>query len=725
MNLAILVVHDKWQEFDSAWNELMAGTGPLDPLLTALKIAGEKKRISRCMPQLREHVHALIAGGRSGDAARIMGAALVAGASASELGASLGEVAAQAWSTQSWWPAYSALSGLGDPSRDLRKAWLAFDRLRSFQPGSLVYHPGGWGTGEILDVREASRELLVRFQNGRRDTFPMSGAIDIFEPLPEEDLRARYFRDPEGLTKALKKDPLEGLRAVVERYNGRTTLAALKNALAQIGIDGSAWSAWWRKARKEAEGSPWFRVTGAGTRAEIRMLVEASDPAQELRRQLQTLGSLEAVLARASDQLGAGGADEAMKTMLVELLARMAEDAEEPAELRVGAWLLIREQSGESPAPLLDLLRAYAAEPAPADAAQAPALWALFARLRTSRDQERAIGLLPELFGEDWADVAVRNLQFAPAGMVRILIDQLLAGKKHAELAEHYRELLSRPLRAPAVLIGLAKVAESGKLRGEWPSPVQRAQALLTLAAQLWSERRADPTTGRVHTRIVELLAGGREPLLERLLEDADRAALRSVQLLCQRGVEEAIENLLMVLASRGGVGSHGEAPPFWESDAIWTTRSGLARIAAELKELKEVKVPANEAAIGRAVALGDISENAEWEAAIEEQRNLAERVRSLEGDLRRAALLEDATLPEDTVAPGTRVRYRNTSSGEETTLTLLGPWDTEGRDDVISYRAPLAQGLLGLHTGQIAKVTLPAGEIEVEILQIRTADID
>lgn len=725
MNLAILVVHDKWQEFDSAWNELMVGEEPLEPLLTALKIAGEKKRISRCMPQVREHVQGLIEAGRQGDAARIMGAALVAGGSPSELGASLPEVASAAWGKESWWPGYSALTGLGDPARDLRKSWVSFDKLRTFQPGSLVYHPGGWGTGEILEVREESRELLVRFQNGRRDTFPMSGAIDIFDYLPEEDLRARHFRDPEGSTKALKKEPLEGLRAVVERYNGRTTLASLKNALAQVGIDGSAWSAWWRKARKEAEGSPWFRVTGAGTRAEIRLLVEASDPAQELHKQLQNLGSLEAVLARASDQLGTGGADEAMKAMLVALLAKMAQDTEEPAELRVGAWLLIREQQGTSPEPLLDLLRAYAAEPDPADTTQPPALWALFSRLRTSRDQERAIGLLPELFGEDWAEVAVQHLQFAPAGMVRILIDQLLAAKKHSLLADHYRELLARPLRAPAVLIGLAKVAESGKLEGDWPSPVQRAQALLILAAQLWSERRADPTAGRVHTRMVELLTGGREPLLERLLEDADRGALRSIQLICQRGVEEAIDNLVMVLSSRHGAGGQGEGAAFWDSDSIWTTRAGLARIASELKELKEVKVPANEAAIGRAVALGDISENAEWEAAIEEQRNLAERVRNLEGDIRKAALLEDATLPENTVAPGTRVRYRNTSSGETLTLTLLGPWDTEGREDVISYRAPLAQGLLGLHKGQVAKVALPAGEIEVEVLQILTADID
>lgn len=725
MNLAILVAHDKWQEFDSAWNELMSGEGPLEPLLTALKIAGDKKRISRCMPLVREHVQALIEAERYADAARVMGATLLAGGSHSELGGSLPAVAEQAWSGESWWPGYSQLTGITDPARDLRKAWVAFDKLRSFQPGSLIYHPGGWGSGEILEVREAAHELVVRFHSGRKDTFPMSGAIDIFEPLPEADLRARYFRDPEGTIKALKQDPLQGLRAVIERYNGRTTLAALKNALAQVGIDGSAWSAWWRKARKLAEGSAWFRVTGAGARAEVRLLLEASDPAQELKKQLDSLGSLEAVLARATDQLGTGGADEAMKAMLVELLARHAEDAEEPADLRVAAWLVIREQSGESPAPLREFLAALAAEPPPGDPTEAPALWRLFGHLRTTRDQERALTVLPELYGEAWIDEAVRNLQFAPAGMVRLLVDQLLLAKRHAELADHYRELLARPLRAPAVLIALAKVAESGKLEGDWPPPVQRAQALLTLAAQLWSERRSDPTSGRVHTRVVELLTGGRTALLERLLHDADRASLRSIQLIVQRGVEESIENLVVTLASRAGVGAEQHGFAFWDSDAIWTTRAGLARIAAELKELKEVKVPANEEAIARAVSLGDISENAEWEAAIEEQRNLAQRVRSLEGDLRRASLLEDATLPEDTVAPGTQVRFRKTQGGEVSTLTLLGPWDVEGRDDVISYRAPLAQGLLGLHTGDVARITLPSGEIEVEVLAIHTADID
>ena len=726
MNLAILVAHDKWQEFDSAWNELMSGEGPLDQLLTALKIAGDKKRISRCMPLVREHVHGLIEAGRHADAARVMGATLLAGGSQSELGGSLPEVAEKGWGSESWWPGYSGLTGITDPARDLRKSWVAFDKLRSFQPGTLVYHPGGWGTGEIEKVDEDARQLVVRFHSGRRDNFPMSGAVDIFEPLPEEDLRARYFRDPEGTIKALKKDPIDGLRAVVERYNGRATLASLKNALAQVGIDGSAWSAWWRKARKLAEGSEWFRVTGAGTRAEIKLLLEASDPAGELLKQLESLGSLEAILARATDQLGTGGADETMKAMLIDLLTRKADDAEEPADLRAAAWLVIREQTGETPAPLLELVRGLAAEPDPADSTQAPPLWHLFGALRTSRDQERAIGLLPEVYGEErWIDETVQNLQFAPAGMVRLLIDQLLAAKKHTELADHYRELLARPMRAPAVLIGLAKVAESGKLKGEWPPDVQRAQALLALAAQLWTERRADPTSGRVHTRMVELLTGGKNPVLERLLEDADRASLRSIQLIVHRGVEESIENLVVTLASRAGVGAQQEDRPFWESDAIWTTRSGLTRVAAELKELKEVKVPANEEAIGRAVALGDISENAEWEAAIEEQRNLAERVRSLEGDLRKAMLLEDASLPEDTVAPGTTVKFRNTGSKEVSKLTILGPWDMLGRDDVISYRAPLAQGLLGHHKGETTRFTLPSGEIEVEVLEIHTANID
>ena len=97
----------------------------------------------------------------------------------------------------------------------------------------------------------------------------------------------------------------------------------------------------------------------------------------------------------------------------------------------------------------------------------------------------------------------------------------------------------------------------------------------------------------------------------------------------------------------------------FWVGNAIWTTKRGLEKRSLELKELREVKIPENQDAIGRAAAFGDLSENSEWEAAMEEQRNLTARAMAIEEELRQADLIEEAALPEGTICPGARVDYR------------------------------------------------------------------
>jgi transcription elongation factor GreA len=395
--------------------------------------------------------------------------------------------------------------------------------------------------------------------------------------------------------------------------------------------------------------------------------------------------------------------------------------------MRVSAWLMIRQKRGTSPDPLLALVQeAMAAEP-PEDPTAAPPLWQLFQELPATRDQELAADLLTEIYGDDWLDQASANLQHAAPGMVRVLIEKLASAGRKQDLIEHYTTLLGRPLRAPHALVTLARMVETGKLKGELPPPVQRAQALLTLATHLWAERRADVHMGRAHTRLVELLAGGKQPVLEKLLDGADARSLRSAQLLIQRGVEESIDNIVASLVFHSGpTATGGAAARFWESpDTIWTTRSGLQRRRAELREIRDVKMPENEDAIGRAAALGDISENAEWESAIEEKRNLSSRVAQMEAELRQAALLENTSLPDDTVSPGTTVRYRDVGSGEESTVVILGPWDMDRDERVVSYRAPLAQGLLGMHTGEKRTITLPSGPIEVELLAVEPAEID
>ena len=84
--------------------------------------------------------------------------------------------------------------------------------------------------------------------------------------------------------------------------------------------------------------------------------------------------------------------------------------------------------------------------------------------------------------------------------------------------------------------------------------------------------------------------------------------------------------------------------------------------------------------------------------------------------------LLEEVSLPDNTVAPGTTVRFREVQGGRERTLAILGPWEADG-ETIVSYRAPLAAGMLGLQPGESGRLELPSGPLDVEILGVEPFD--
>ncbi len=728
MKLSIFVAQEKWPEFDEAWKELMGSDGPVHDVLIALKLAGERKRITRCIPLVKEHVALLEAGDRPGDAARVLGAALIAGGNPPELTEDMLRLAGAAWSEEPWWRPYRELAGLEEGAPDLRGPWRSFAKMCMYQKDTLVYHPGGWGTGEVTEVIPQSLEIDVKFASGKKDRFPMNAAVDIFEPLVESDLRALHFRDPEGLRKGAKKEPLDVLRTIVEAQAGKATTSQIRIAMMGIGIEGSAWSAWWRKARKHAENSEWFEVSGSAAKSVITLLVDAKDPTEGLRRALQHAGTIAEAHSKVRDLLMGTAKDDPLVAVALEVLGERVEQEGDLLQERVAAWLLLADQAEEMPEGLIQLLNEVAAAPEPPDPSTPPELWKLFQALANLKDQERAVGTLPHLFGENWVEVILPHLQHAAPGMVRPLVDAFRSADREQDLLDLYNGLLARPLRAPSLMVHLAGLFEQEEPLGDdFPTGPQRAQALLSLAAQLFQNRRGNPHLTRVSGRLADTLTKGDDPVLRRLLKDADGPSLRSLTVTCARGIESEIDHMITDIAlghdRQFFAGSMG---PFWEGDTIWTTKSGMERRSAELRDLTDVKIPANSEAIGKAASLGDLSENSEWEAAIEEQRNLTTRAMEIEEELRKVELLENAMIPDDTIAPGTEVRYREAESGKENVIAILGPWDGDDFQgkQVVSYRAPLAAGLLGLSTGDTSTLTLPSGSLDIAVLAVSLLEL-
>ena len=150
----------------------------------------------------------------------------------------------------------------------------------------------------------------------------------------------------------------------------------------------------------------------------------------------------------------------------------------------------------------------------------------------------------------------------------------------------------------------------------------------------------------------------------------------------------------------------------------VYLTREGIERLKSELDELVNVRRPALAKRLRRAIQQGDLSENADYIAAKEEQGFLEGRIQEIEAMLRNAVLIEENG-PTDEVRLGSRVTVVEEGAEDAETFRLVGPAEADPDNGCISYESPLGRALLGHRVGETVRVEAPAGEIRFRITAI------
>ncbi len=156
-------------------------------------------------------------------------------------------------------------------------------------------------------------------------------------------------------------------------------------------------------------------------------------------------------------------------------------------------------------------------------------------------------------------------------------------------------------------------------------------------------------------------------------------------------------------------------------SDRVYLTKSGYNKLREELNLLKsDVRKEVLEK-IADARSHGDLSENAEYEAAREEQRQLESRIGELENKLTRATILDPKQVRTDKVYILTSVKLKNLIVEEEEIIeyTLVSSEEADTDQGKISVRSPVGRGLLGKAVGEKVQINVPNGELHYEILEI------
>src|SRR5882757_5193553 len=153
--------------------------------------------------------------------------------------------------------------------------------------------------------------------------------------------------------------------------------------------------------------------------------------------------------------------------------------------------------------------------------------------------------------------------------------------------------------------------------------------------------------------------------------------------------------------------------------DRVPMTQEGYEKLKADLDRMQHKEMIEVAQRIAAARELGDLSENAEYHAAREDQGILQARVDALKDKLSRAIFIDMSTMPSDTVVFGSRVKVKDVDLDEEETFVLVGPGDEDYSQNKILTTSPIGKGLLGKKIGDQAEITVPMGTLKFQVVEI------
>ena len=560
--------------------------------------------------------------------------------------------------------------------------WRRVDNLLSlleFDVGTIV-SMDGQGIGRILDTNVDLETFRIEFPATSAMNVGFRAAAKMLTPIPADSLRYRLVTDPDGSHELIRTEPQALLQEVLQEAAGAMSGAEIRKALAGV-LPEKEWSKWWAAARKHPQ-----VVSDAQKRNSYRWADSDEDAAEALLRRFQRAdleGRLR-VLTEVKDRAE-------VRDQVAEILRQEVLDAEgvDPVEVAT-TWVRLRrtvDQSSDLELP-----------PALAEASEED-LATILSRVEPLTDRRSAYELASTALS-DWAQVVDHLLRLESEPR---LAGDLIGELEESERAQAVGEIVRRANKAPAAFVWVAENYANG-------APTDRVQPTLLLR-KLVNSRSQDAFVNFRPQLATMFESGGVVPRLLAELDENDASQVYGI-----------IRDSRLAAAERDGLLTALETrfPDLREQTTagLYALRGSIDRRREELRQLKEEEIPANRKAVEEAAALGDLRENFEYKSARARQEYLSGRVAQLEAEL---ASVQPLDLSQ---AGDSEVRLGNTvvlSGDPEVSITILGPWESEPDDGVISYQSELGSSLLGKVVGD--RVVAAGMEREVRAISVYSPD--
>jgi len=594
-------------------------------------------------------------------------------------------------------------------SRDLalHTAVAGMDNFLAFDRGAYVLDPHSGDVGRVEGFDAARGGMLVAY--GDSEKVYGGGLLGRLQPTEPDDFRALMAFERERMAALAKDDPVEFISLALATLDKRMPLRRLRLYLEPaVG----QWSKWWSKARLKLARSATIGMT-KGSSPSLFLRTRPLTHGQRMVRRFDAAAGSVPKLASALDVLQEarrhGHIEKELLQHLVDTSARLsvahiatsphvAFSATAVAEAIVRRFPDLVTLDGSLPQAIEDRVLAD-----PEGLALAiPDKDVLLCALDAIRHRVQS----------EWKAYAAALMPVASHTVCVALGRQLKAEDARDVIEDACERIMARNDRSSGALSWLWRICTSV----EPPKnirPVNVVTALLTAASALVR------TPGLGDTERRELIGEARNALFIRDGEPLKDALRNAAPEEIARVKVHAEFNPGLTAQRQGQISDmlHEVAPelfkkstPLWEQDVIYTTEAGLQARKVELEHLLTVKMPEVIKELGEAASFGDLSENSEYKAALEERARLADTGARMQSEISDAHIITREACDVLWVTVGSRITTRNLDTQEESSLTFLGPWDAQPDVGILSYNAPLGLAFMGNEAGD--EVSFQAGDI-------------
>lgn len=573
-----------------------------------------------------------------------------------------------------------------------------FELLSHFKKGNFVFHTAGWGTGEIIDVSLIREEVIVEFEYvvGPQN-FSFEKAFRNLIPLPSDHFYARRFGNPDLLEKEAKEHPTQVIRLLLRDLGPKTALE-LKDELCDLVIPADDWNRWWQGARAKLKKDP-----------KIESPKELKDPfilrekeishevlfhkALEAKPELHaTIQMVYAFLRDFPESLKNAEFKSSLETRIKEALSQ--ESLSDSQKISLFFFL---EDLGETEVlpKITDLLT------------NLPLAAEVICQVSILPFQKRALQQIRKL-RKDYQEIYLDLLFTVEQNLLRdFLLAELNTEETKAALKQKLSALLVHPLSFADVFVWYFQKITDKKSNLPFSDAEGKNrffEGLLILLDHLESKSQQRDLA----KKIVSLITEDRYKLVRDIMQNASLEEVQEYLLLstkCSLLTDHDIK-ILHSLAevahpaiSRLRKGKEqGQAGG--EDHSIWTTQEGYQKVQLRIQHIATVETVHNAKEIEAARALGDLRENAEFKAALERRDRLQSELKLLSDQLGRARILTPLDVMNDEVGIGSVIVCQD-SKGGHLRFTLLGPWDADPEQHILSFQSKLAQAMKGKTVGE------------------------